>query len=233
MRTSVFLGSILIVVSLATLSMGDVIVVSGKSTGRFGAPVGGSFSFQLAHNFAAAGEVITLDASGMVDIGGGTRVGPDGANFLRSPFIGGFPEAFSPLEERLLDMGGIVPTTNPDSIYPLAGALIGAFVDSTRTSAVGFQPLNSDFVPGFPGIDSQDLFFIGAGVSSFIAPDKGTLFLGVNEGFPNGNGGAFMVTVNSVPEPSSSLLFGIGAIGLLPFGYRRRKPTALEVESMS
>jgi hypothetical protein len=46
---------------------------------------------------------------------------------------------------------------------------------------------------------------------------------------PGATGGGVDVTVqvtSSVPEPTSLVLFGIGSLGLLGYGWRRRQQTA-------
>jgi hypothetical protein len=73
------------------------------------------------------------------------------------------------------------------------GALIGAFVPQSRVSAPGFQPVSEDLASS--GIPTTSLFVVGNGPYKFVAPEAGTLFLGVKAGDVCGSSGSFSVSV--------------------------------------
>ncbi|MGE3818777.1 MAG: hypothetical protein AB7I30_05030 [Isosphaeraceae bacterium] len=206
---------------------GDVVVVGARANGGFGSPVDGPLNMVAGHTFTAAGDVVTIHASGLIDINTliSAIVGPDGSTTARSDLIGPFGSAYTPLEEKLVDAGTPPPISDGTSPVLNVGALIGAFVPQSIVSNPQFTPFDEDVVP--VGISSPSLFLIGSGPVQFTAPGAGTLFLGINEPFVSNNAGSFSVTILAVPEPSSTTLALTGAAALLAVrlaGWSRRKP---------
>ena len=141
----------------------------------------------------------------------------------RSFIMGPFPQAYTPLEEALVDAGIPPPISIPSSIVTNIAALIGAFVPETVASQPGFQPRDEDIAS--IGIPSSALFLIGSGLLSFTALGPGQLFLGINEPFVSNNSGSFQVTITPqqvIPEPPSLALWGIGIIGLFGCSWQRK-----------
>ena len=106
-------------------------------------------------------------------------------------------------------------------------SLIGVFLNDTQPS-LSPAPGSLDFsVAG--GMDFVSLspllkqaFFIGDGstasatVQQFLIPAGATrLFLGTMDGFEwNNNGGSLSVTITSIPEPATLILFGAGLVAI-------------------
>ncbi len=101
--------------------------------------------------------------------------------------------------------GYYVPPVGGAQVYFME--LVGTFADA------------SGAIVGDPQIigDSRSLT-IPVGATQFL--------LGCNDDNYPDNGGGWLIGVSEVPEPSSFILLGMGAIGLLTYTWRRRKYTA-------
>ncbi|MGD0654271.1 MAG: PEP-CTERM sorting domain-containing protein [Thermoguttaceae bacterium] len=120
-----------------------------------------------------------------------------------------------------------------DVIAPM-DSLVGLFLDSEQPdSSSAPQTLdftsNRDYLSLAPAL--KQVFFIGDGLTStgtqqqiVVPAGASRLFLGTMDtnGWYN-NAGSFSVTVNSIPEPYTIALLGIGAISQLTYVWRRRK----------
>jgi hypothetical protein len=182
------------------------VYVSGRAGGSFGSPVSGSFDFVEGHQFTAAGESVTISATGIVyGLGLSNPSGPDGWTVWR-PIVAGY----TPLEEFLVDTG--TPVGSLPTYIPNVAALIGAFVPEATASNPLFVARDEDFAT--VGIPSSALFLIGAGPFVYTAPGAGRLYLGINEPYMSNNNGGLDVTIAAgppVPEPSAVLLLGLAA----------------------
>jgi hypothetical protein len=136
------------------------------------------------------------DANGAWSYGGGWTCGPDG-----------WPVSSSLWNDEWIT----------DSMH---GQLIGAVVPPGLN-------LNIDSPRALPQNDPS-LFQIGTGPVA-LTGRSGVLWLGFNDDYAGAwnqtdNFGSVAVQVDSVPEPSTLALLGIGAIGLLAWACRRKWP---------
>lgn len=231
-RWSLVVFSMLVLSTFVCSSASAALMVGAGANGRFGTPESGGTGLVEGWVFTGAGETVTITATGTINIGGGPAgdTGPDGLDLSRGVIIGGFPEAYTPLEEQLVDASVPVPTTDHASTVLDVGALMAAFVPESVASAPGFAPLDDDV--SLIGIPSGALFLVGSGPTTFTSPGAGRLYFGINEPFVSNNSGAFSVDVSPVPEPGTLLLVvslvGLGAILLRGHGFGRAvvQPTA-------
>lgn len=173
------------------------VIVDAKASGKFGAPTSSAIPFVRGYEFTRAGESLAIIANGTATFGEGLSGGPNGLTTARSIIAG-----YTPLEEIEIDSGATTEAALPGQALNV-GALIGAFIPTSRTSAPGFQPNDADTLAN--GIDSADLFLVGS-ISAFIAPEPGTLYLGINEAWMANNSGSFEVFLGAVEtDPTSDL----------------------------
>ena len=198
------------------------VLVPSTANGSFGSPVDGPTQFVVAHVVGVAGEQFSLSAIGTINLGEALSTDPNGLTLLHSAIIGPFDQAFTPLEEGVLDAGGAVATSDGSSTVLKVGALIAAYIPNSRTSSPGFTPEDSDIAPAGNGILSSELFFLGTGPVILTAPFAGTLYVGINEPFVSNNSGSFDVSVVRVPEPSTLILAALGGLALLACHRRRQ-----------
>jgi len=131
----------------------------------------------------------------------------------------------------------------PNGVLGAVGSIGGTISNGTVTATSYVDPTNQVpitaadqglgalTVPGMPGSGKQDLSFTGS--SSSFSADGGTTFsstgtfslyqeLVITFG---ANGGTFSADLSNtvVPEPPSLAIAGIGALGVIGYGLRRRK----------
>ena len=109
-------------------------------------------------------------------------IGPEGTTDRRGP-------CHMPLEEHQVSTKGF-DTLGPS--IPDIGALFGSFVPERTAGRPDFRATNRVFVEH--GIDASALFLVGRQFE-FIAPEPGTLFLGVNDCRPGNNSGSYTVEI--------------------------------------
>jgi hypothetical protein len=170
--------------------------------GEFGAPLSGSTPLILAYTFNSKDEHLTISARGTIFLlpDSGAPTSPLGRTQERTLLIGSYSEGYTPLEEGIIDSGGSVPTSDHSSRLPNLAGVIGAFIPKSRCDTPGFEPRDSDVVPGGLGINSTELFLIGEGPFVFKSPGPGCLFIGVNDAFNSNNSGSFIVTTSNATE---------------------------------
>lgn len=101
--------------------------------------------------------------------------------------------------------------------------LVGVFLDNSLPS-LGVTPASLSTVGGddmtMPLLSQS--FAIGTGLSNIIVPVGATrLFLGMHDGFEwTNNTGSVDVHIESVPEPATLVITGLGLVGL---GFSRRR----------
>jgi hypothetical protein len=179
----------------------------------------------------AAGSLITFgDITGSVSYNGGTPVDPPD----------GYPgfwlqHADQPAGSPQNPENGIADLIAPcDS---LVGVFLGSGQPNLSTAPVGldFSGLGAAYFTEVGTLNFLSLspkiaqpFFIGNGLTNsdieqtFVVPAGATrLFLGSMDTFSwYNNTGSFSVQVNGVPEPTSTCIFGLGAVGLLAMRWR-------------
>lgn len=199
------------------------ISVPATATGDFGAPAAATTNFILGKAVTFApdqiSETVRITASGLIDIGLGPNVTPDGVSIS----IGASPSEFSPLEEKVIDAGGSLPARTGLNY----GAVIYAFVPAAIANNMTFLPHDEDTTT--LGIDADWLFLAGSGPTDITVTQAGTFYIGINDTYASNNSGSFSVTLETIaqqfptpaPEPSSFLLLSLGALGLVRNGRRR------------
>jgi hypothetical protein len=195
-------------ITITLLGTPSLITVGAKATGSFGVPVAGPENFVSAHTFSASGEQVILSPSGTITLGENLITGPAGITAARS-LITGFNvnnPGYTALEEREIDLGNAAQNNLPTEVEQL-GALIGIFVPQTAAGQAGFLAQDGDVTT--TGLDSEDLFLIGADLHLFVAPGPGTLFLGINEAYALNNSGSFEVKVDPVIEADGLRLLSL------------------------
>jgi hypothetical protein len=108
-----------------------------------------------------------------------------------------------------LSSGSVATTTYYNSPPATNGLSSTPVVTATQPTPTGSSPLSS-VLAGNAGTYSLGQVLVLSGVA-------GTVGLGFNFG------GTSAVTPSSVPEPSTMALGGLGALGLIGYGLRRRK----------
>lgn len=148
---------------------------------------------------------------------------PDGIGVLPGPFIIDYDmtQAIDALSGEIWDIDSGTGGTEQWRIEVLDST--GMVVD-TQLSPIGLDPADLASLDSLPWMFS----FTGlAGLSTDV--DKVRLtFIGTKTdgiGLSFNNYSVFDVAANAVPEPSSILLLGAGAIGLLGRGWRRHRAT--------
>ncbi len=197
-----------------------IINLGSRATGGFGAPASGFQSMVLGWTFNGSGEAVEIASFGLIDLaGGGIPSGPDGTPLEIGVHVGF--DSYTPLEEKDVDSGILIPNRPNGTMVERYGAVIGAFVPTAVAGDPGFQAFDEDLVA--VGIDADALFFIGS-LSTFVSTSAGSLYIGVNETFAINNGpGEFTVTIAeaAVPEPTTWTLIVTGLFGIIVAGKRR------------
>jgi len=202
----------------------------GRSYGFAGGPSSGGLPLVAGWTFTAAGQMISISATGTINIADQYNPGPNGVPVVIDGVVAA-PNSFTPLEQEAVLQGTLALPRPEGASVPEVGALMGAFVPAGTAS-------NSNFVPADPatlvapqiGIDPATLFLIGAGPYTFTSQGAGTLYLGINEWFPSNNTGSFTVSLSAVsklgllavPEPGGlALAAGAGITIALAVGMAR------------
>ena len=175
---------------LAFLASGTVnvsaaaVVVPGNATGGFGNPATGYVPLISALKVCSRGTIIISYKSGTVT-DCGVNAGPKGITWVLEPWDQ------MPLQEAVGTLSGTVPNLN---------ALIGAFVPASTVETSGFAAVDGTKALAPVGIPLNALFFVGK-YATVEVNGPGTLFLGINDGYVDDNGGSFTVTVNFIQNP--------------------------------
>ncbi len=174
-----FLASGTVNVSAAT------VVVPGNATGGFGNPAVGYVPLVPALEVHGKGTIIISYKSGTITDCGGVNAGPKGVTYVLAPWDQ------MPLQEVVGTLAGTVPNLN---------ALIGAFVPASTVETSGFAAVDGTKALAPVGIPLNALFFVGK-YATVEVNGPGTLFLGINDGYVDDNGGSFTVAVNFIQNP--------------------------------
>lgn len=211
----------------ATVSIASAVVVPGNSGPNFVSA--GSYT---------GGLTLNLTGTGAVDlVGGGWLVNPDGS--LAAPITdptyayatagaSGYSTTFGGDGTNHFAGGGSNFDAYAHSINysqsPFADATEFAFgyagkktTDTTDAQAIRLGSLIGTFSAA---PTRSDWFLIGNGTSVIVPGGGATLLLAVNEGYHQNNSGAYNVSVQAVPEPSSMAALAVGGLAVLR---RRRK----------
>lgn len=196
--------TVLLICCCASQIQAASISVDANRNGGFGAPLSNSGTFVdlIASDLLDSGTTYEISATGQIVIGDTFMSPPNGITLERSLLLGNQPEAFTPLEEGIIDGGGSVPISDGQSSVAAVGALIGIFVSDTLENSVGFDASDAD---SGGSLLSADLFLVGSS-TTFTPTVAGKLYFGVNEAFVSNNSGSFLVSINAVPEPTSAIL---------------------------
>ncbi len=119
--------------------------------------------------------------------------------------------------------GGASPGASPLGTLLLTGTTFFGMTADGGPDRVG-----NIFSVGIDGSDYQDLYDFTAGIdggypAGGLTLSDGTLFGMTSSGGPNGDGTVFALSLNATPEPSTLALCAAGAIGLIGYGWRRRR----------
>ena len=139
-----------------------------------------------------------------------------GANVYASDYIFSFADGITELSMDIFDFrvdGGA------QDVGSTATAMLTLFSDEAMTNIIGMTSFTADLQNQPIDGNWENLLVIADGVAVRAVLDFGGLDRGV--GVDNINFTTQPPPVNPVPEPSSFVLLGIGAIGLL--GFRRRQ----------
>ncbi len=101
----------------------------------------------------------------------------------------------------------------------------GYYVPPVGGSQVYFMELVGTFADA-SGAIVGDPQIIGGSCSLTIPVGATQFLLGCNDDNYPDNGGGWLIGVSEVPEPSSFIILGMGAIGLLTYTWRQRRYTA-------
>ena len=162
------------------------------------------------------GTILTFSAIGTTQHGPTLPlVGAEGRPGIFGAKSGGAENGISSVTAQLSSLIGVFLDDNQPSLSPAPGGL--------NFSVAG----GMDFVFLNPLL--KQAFFIGDGstagaiVQQFVIPTGATrLFLGTMDGFEwSNNGGSLTVTINSIPEPSTLILFGAGLAAMSIIRKRR------------
>ena len=195
------IGAVCTLLTVVSFNVNAALVnVPATASGGFGSQGNpGSTAFILGQTFAGSGEIITISASGTINLGGTFVTSPQGITATAGTAFAG-TISYTPLEESLVESGALIIPRPAGDLIENVGALIGVFIPASVASDPTFSPFDEDLVA--LGIPSTDLFMIGFG-TTFTAPEAGSLYLGINEWFAENNSGAFQVTIDPVPVPAA------------------------------
>jgi hypothetical protein len=155
------------------------------------------------------GTVLTFSSVGTTKHGPALPlVDADGRPGMFTSKIGGEENGIADATAQLSSLMGVFLDANQPDLSPAPGGL--NFSGAGGMDFLSLSPLLKQ--PFFIG----NGLTAGAAVQEFVIPAGATrLFLGTMDGFEwNNNGGSLEVTISSVPEPSTLLLFGAGLVAV-------------------